>query len=178
MRTLVALTALVLLLPACDSADGDPAAAARELELASARVDFALTEASTGTGSDGSFSCARGGTASYQLTDTGGRITFNGCADITGTLDLQFGGFDDDPPRFRQRIDGSVQVRNSCAITYDAFETGFAIDDIESDTPAVNVTFDGRLAADCPSGRTTCAFDGATFSLGTGARPDFERFCR
>lgn len=99
-------------------------------------------------------------------------MTFTNCGDVSGTFDVRtltagMGGA-------ALRFDGDLCLRNSCDVSYDAFEAGTQVGSSGSAT----LTYDGRVDASCPSGRTTCTFDKTSFTVSqSGAASDLSPYC-
>jgi hypothetical protein len=176
MRRVLPLVLLAsFALTACDSGGDDPAAAAAELAASNAKISGAVTAGLTAGGARSAMpACPGGGTVDVVESGDGFRMTFANCNDVSGTFDVSTvtGGSSD----FRLRYDGDLSVRNSCDVSYDAFEVGTSFDGTGSN---VTLLFDGRIAATCPSGTTTCTFNDTPFTVsrsGTPA-PDFTPYC-
>lgn len=176
MRHAPPLVLLALLaLTACDSGSDNPAAAAAELAVANSKIGAAVSAGLTAGGERPALPpCPGGGTVDVVQSDSGFEMTFQNCNDVSGTFDVRTLSAGD--TGVRVRFDGDLSVRNSCDVSYDAFE---ATTDFDASTNGVTLTYDGRIEATCPSGGTTCQFDDTSFTVsqsGTPA-PDLSPYC-
>lgn len=183
MRTLSLLTALALALAvtltACDSGEGG---AAGELAESNVKINRAVSVGLTGGAAfreartRPSYPCTGGGSVDVTQSGTSYDMTFDDCFDVSGFFDVAVtsgGSFTSTQTRF----DGALTVANSCEVTYDAFRATTAID---LQTSRTTLTYDGAIDATCPSGTTSCRFDGATFEIGadgSGAPASLEGYC-
>ena len=167
MRTLTFSLLTLLTFAACDSSS-DPAAAAGELATANAKIGAAVA---AGLAASSQPPCPGGGSVEVVESGDGYRMTFTDCSDVSGTFDVQT--LSAGTTGASLRFDGDLQVRNSCDVSYDAFEAATTFEGGTS-----TLTYDGRIDATCPSGGTTCTFNNTSFTISqSGAPPDLSPYC-
>ncbi|WP_420455098.1 hypothetical protein [Rubrivirga sp.] len=185
MRTLPALLVLAVSLAACDSS-GDSGGAAAELASSNAKVSQALSVGlSGGAGAFAEaarvrpvYDCPGGGSVDVSQSGTRYSMAFDDCYDVSGAFDVASTfSTSSSAVSAASRLDGDLRVAGGCDLAYSGFRTTTETALASNET---TLRYDGSITASCPSGTTSCRFDGATFEIGadgSGAPASLDAFC-